>query len=88
MRSELQDYEDFLLMLPYLKRALRAAGYGVCAWLLLMANTYPIEGSLSIVLAVTILGAASASARLGQIAIVALLAMALVPFPLIAAFFP
>lgn len=68
----------------YGPQAFRAAGYFACALLLLSANTYPINGLWSIAIAIGLLGAASASARIGQAALAVLLAMALIPYPMVA----
>lgn len=67
-------------VLPAISRTVRAVGYGVCALGLLAANTYPLAGFWSIAIAIGALGGSTASAKFGQIALVVLLFMALVPY--------
>lgn len=83
-----EDREMWAFFRPLAGRALRMLGYGLCALFLLVANTYPLGGFWSLAIAVGLLGAASASAKIGQIAIAVLLAMALIPYPFVQSLVP
>jgi len=65
-------------------RAFRGVGYAVLTYVLVSLNTYGLSSAFWLAVAVGLLGIGSASARMGQIAIAVLLAMAIIPLETVA----
>lgn len=75
-----EDLKQFLVSIkPWGARIFRGLCYGIVALMLIRANAYGLASSTILAPAIGILGSGSSSARLGQLAIAALLTMAVLP---------
>ena len=79
------DDEWIDMLRPQIPRVARALVFGVCAFLLLLANTYPLGGFMSLVLSIALLAGFHVTSKIARMALIALVAMALVPYPAIIA---
>ena len=77
--TDQQIHDFFMKGVSWSARVLRGIAYFGVAIMLLRGNSYGIMNQTSVAIAIGILGAGSASARLAQTAIVVLLFMAILP---------
>ncbi|NTI17596.1 hypothetical protein G6L94_19275 [Agrobacterium rhizogenes] len=77
--TDQQIHDFFMKGLSWGVRVLRGVAYFGVALMLLRSNSYGLLNQTSVAIAIGILGAGSASARLAQTAIAVLLFMAILP---------
>ncbi|MGR9155156.1 hypothetical protein [Rhizobium leguminosarum] len=70
--------EEWHYLLAASTRFLRGGGYAIVAGLLLSTIEYHIKGQWTVVLAIGLLGLFTSTARIGQLGLLILLAMALI----------
>ena len=72
-----------MMIRPYLNRTVRGIAYFALAFVLLSVNTWGTENHLKIAAAISLLGLMTDSARIGQVGLLILTVMAVVPLPTI-----
>lgn len=61
-----------------ISRVLRAVGYTIVAWILVLSVDYSLKNEIAVVLSIGLLGLFTSSAKIGQLGLALLLVMALI----------
>lgn len=61
-----------------ISRVLRAVGYTVVAWILVLSVDYSLKNEIAVVMSIGLLGLFTSSAKIGQLGLALLLVMALI----------